>query len=319
MIRITGGLAVSRAEAGNHWGWLKFGIRILGLVLLVGWLGQRVDLEVVRASWRGLGLAEGLGIVLVFLVSMGVRAFRWWWALWGLKLAGEPVRLIRNFLWGVLAGSVTPMRVGELWKLAELGGEGALGERRILAASALALEKGMEVLVLGSFVMVGLWRDIPELWPVAVLIGLGWLFGVSLGILAFPVGWLPGKLKNLAKSLLGARDGLSFKTRLQLLGLSYLAQGLNMLGGYFVYSAFGSVPFWRFFFGMPLATFSTLIPITISGIGLRELTAMAVLGGESYTPDAAAVAASLVFLGANILPSLSVIFFELVLRLRGTP
>lgn len=187
-----------------------------------------------------------------------------------------------------------------------------------MATASLLLEKGYEVLVLGSLVAAG-----------ALLLGMPWLAALfALPLLIGTWGglgswrpaetWLPAPLRPLIHRALKARDGLPFLTRLSVLLLTMSAQSLNMMAGHQIYQSFGDVPFGRFFFGMPMLTFSSAVPITVGGIGLRELAAMEVFRGAGIAPESAAAAASLVFLGANILPTLAIVPVELLQLFRRT-
>ena len=93
--------------------------------------------------------------------------------------------------------------------------------------------------------------------------------------------------------------------------MTALAQLLNMTGSLQLYRAFGPMDTLLFFLGGPLITLTTAIPITVSGIGLRELAAMEVFGRGGFPPDAAAVTASLSFLGANVIPCVVLLPLEL--------
>ncbi len=287
---------------------LSIFLRVAGLFLLLGILVQRIDLATVRQSWEGMSPARVLLCLGCFGAAMAVRAGKWNLQMRALGFTWNPLQQSQNFLLGVLIGAVTPMRVGELYRLSALHIRPELRTERLTVATAsLLLEKGYEVLVLGSLVAIG-----------AVVLGFPWLgllalvplvFGawVGLGSWRPPEAWIPRALRAVAERGLKARDGLLFSQRLSVLLLTMGAQCLNMVAGHQIYQSFGNVPFARFFFGMPLLTFSSAVPVTIGGIGLRELAAMEVFRDAGIAPAAAAAAASLVFVGANLLPGLAIL------------
>jgi hypothetical protein len=58
---------------------------------------------------------------------------------------------------------------------------------------------------------------------------------------------------------------------------------------------------------MPLVTLTNVLPVSIGGIGVREMAAMEIFGNAGFPASCAALAASLMFLGANLLPSLALV------------
>ncbi len=296
------------------------GLRVLGLALLLGFLLKRVDLDACRASWRGMDALATTITLGGFSLAMFVRVTKWGRQARAVGLQLRKGQLARRFLWGVLLGAVTPMRLGELTRLSALEvPEATRAETLALAGASLLLEKLLEVIVLGSLVAAGLALAMPAS-PVGALglAGTALLGVLLLAPLTIPAPWmarLPGRLVDrLLQPALSARDRLSFSQRAELLALTYLAQACNMLAGLQVYRAFGDIDPAKFFYGMPLLTFSSAFPLTVSGVGLRELAAMELFGGGGYPASGAALAATLVFLGANVLPALALLPLELVAR-----
>jgi hypothetical protein len=300
---------------------LRTAVRVVGLTVLLAFVASRVDLQAVRASWRGMSGATTALTLACFLTAMALRVAKWSWQARTAGLDFDPLEQARTYLWGILLGVVTPMRLGELWRLSALR---STPETRAdvlrLAGASLLLEKGYEVLVLLSLVVVGALFALSSPWiGLGLMIPLlvGGIFGLSS--LSPPVGLLErlpaGLRRNAVEPVLLARDRLPTHVRLGVLGLTYGAQALNMLAGLQIYRAFGDIDGWTFFAGMPLLTFTSAVPVTVSGIGLREVAAMELFGRTGYPADAAAVAASLVFVGANVLPTLMALPLE---ALRAT-
>lgn len=301
----------------------RLALRVVGLLALLGFVASRVDPAAVRASWRGMTAGTAALTAACFFAAMGLRVAKWAWQARAVGLQAEPLEQARTFLWGILLGVVTPMRVGELWRLSAIRHTPhTRGDVLRLAAASLLLEKGYELVVLLTLVVVGALFALPTPWVGAALF-VPLLGGAGFGLLpvAPPAALrarLPASvLANAVDPVLLARDGLPLGVRLGVLGLTFGAQALNMLGGLQVYRAFGDIGGWVFFTGMPLLTFTSALPVTVSGIGLREVAAMELFGRTGYPADAAAVAASLVFLGANVLPTLAVLPLEAVRLLRA--
>jgi hypothetical protein len=302
---------------------LFLAFRIAGLAILVALVLHRIDPAAVRAAWIGLTPLEAIGIGSAFFVAMSLRIVKWSVQLGLLGLHFDPLLQARNFLLAVLLGAVTPMRVGEVYRL---GAIESVPERRgsdlALGAASLLLEKAYEVLVLLALVLVGALSSAPALAAgIAVVLVVATTLGV--GSVAPPAGLverLPQRVRVwIVEPALRARDGLRLRDRIGLVALTAICHFVNLRAGLGIYRAFGPMPWTTFFFRMPLITLTSAIPVSIAGVGLRETVAMSVFGRDGYAPSAAAVAASLMFVGANILPALALIPLEAVLRWRPRP
>ncbi len=284
-------------------------VRVVGMLALLAFVAWRVDLATALASWRGLEPLAAAGAGAAFSLAMVVRALKWDRQARAVGLVLRPGESAYRFLLGVLLGVVTPLRLGELTRLAALDvPPDARTPTLARAAGALLLEKVVEVIVLGSLASIGAWVVFPGT-PAGPLASAGVLLltALVLGNLGVPrvlARLLPPRLvERVVTPVLSARDGLAPGARAELLALSFVAQLLNTFAGWQVYRAFGDMPFLDVLHGMPLLTFTAAVPLTISGIGLRETVAMEVFGGAGYPAASAALAASLVFVGANVLPA----------------
>lgn len=273
-------------------------LRWLGLVLLLGFVLRRVDPAAIAAAWRGLGPAELAFVALAWGLSIGVRLLRWFLQAEGLGYRFHPRALARGWLWGMLLGLVTPAKVGELYRLGALQ-----GGSRLRAAAAVAYEKAAELVTLVGVAAAG-----------AAFAGIGWLAGVGAAgtvvggamLLSrrLPPAGMAGPLARFTDPVFAARDDLPWRRRLGVLAASLAAHLLNIAAGALLYRAFGDVAWGKVFFGMPVVTLVAAVPVTISGVGLRESAAMQIFGVGGYPASAAALVAATAFFGANVLPVL---------------
>lgn len=299
-------------------------IRVIGLLVLLAVLIGRVDAGAVQGAFRGMSAWRAAASAACFCVAMALRLRKWNLQVEALGLPFDRWVQARNFLMGILIGVVTPMRAGELYRLSALDLSDTPAEplgRRWLAMAALLLEKGYELLILLGLVVAGGWMVLPVAWPSALLAPV-WLGGMWFGLGDLrPPGWAPDRLKRLLAPVIEARRRMSRGRRLAVFGLTATAQGLNMAGSFQIYRAFGDLDPLLFCFGGPLLTLTTLLPISISGIGVRELAAMEVFGRTGFPSDAAAVAASLSFFCANVLPCAALLPLALrgLLKASGAP
>lgn len=277
----------------------RWGVRAAGTILFASLVASRLDLGAVGAAWRGLAAPEVLLVAAAFVAAMVVRVVKWAWQLRRLGVRFERRSLARDLLLGVLLGAVTPARVGELYRLRALA-----PDARPVAAASLVLEKLCEVAILVALVGAGLAGSQPLAGGLllAAVVAVVWL-GVS-AVTTPLLRRLPSALRvRVVAPALRARDGLGGAGLLGLLSLTSLAHALNLLGALGVYRAFGDVSAWTLAARLPLVTLSNALPLSLGGVGIREATAMAALGGDGLPPSSAALAASVVFLGANVLPA----------------
>lgn len=273
------------------------GVQVIGLIVLVAALLRQIQWAAVVASFRGIGPGEGVVVVLAVLAAMGLRLWKWRVQLRAMGLGHVAAATVaRGFLLGVLLGAVTPLRIGEFYRIAATT-PGA-GEARGRAAAGVLLDKGYELLVVvvtlaAGSVAVGL--------PLGVGVGL-WLLVAGIAWLVLgPAGARGGRVLELfaaAKACLGPGD------RGRLLVATAGAHGLNLAAGLVIYRAFGELAVGDYLLRIPMITLLNTVPITIGGFGLRELTAMQLFGAIDYPAAGAAVAAAALFFAANVLPAL---------------
>lgn len=309
--------------------WLK----LLGLLALLSVVGLRFDWASVQASSRGFSGTQLMALAGLFTLSAAVRIGKWAWQVRQMSLSFRWIPFLRSYLLGLVLGSITPLRVGEFYRIAVLtarepvpeagqsrqsvGDPGALVPPKALAAAGLVLEKALEVSVLLVFIALGFWQVLQSQLGVAVVTAL--LLG-SLGVLLTPLQ-PPTILRRLVPTsidhklltpLLDARDRLDFRARVGLLALTFASHALNLYAGLLIYRGFGPMNAWDFTFRVPVLTLINQLPVTVGGIGLRELSAMEVFGSIGYPASSAALAATLLFMGSNLFPALYLLPLMLV-------
>ena len=280
-------------------------------MVLVAFVARRVNPAEVADSWRGMSLPWATATVGCFLLAMGVRVTKWAWQLRCLGLGFDSADLVRNFLVSVLLGAVTPMRAGEAYRLAAVRFDPARkAEQMAVVGASLLLEKGFEVLVLVAMVAAGfVLAGSPYAAPLVGVVVVGGVLGLApVRPPAGLVARLPNAVRRLVvEPVLRARDGVPLGPRLGIVALTAAAHLLNLVAALGVYRAFGPMPLDHFLLRMPLVTLTNVVPVSVGGIGVREATAMQLFGSAGFPASSAAVAASLVFLGANVLPAVALL------------
>jgi len=291
------GRGVRRAVA------LLLGLAIMGALLCK--VGRRDLLSAIRAA-DPLGLALSLAF---FVPQVALMAWRW-------RLIGATVR--RFSFWQscrmVLAGSalnvVLPSKLGDLCKGLMLGD--AEGRHVARGLGLAALDKLLDVAGLAAVLVVaGALAPMPERW-----VRLSWA-GSGAGLAALLVLMHLGRTVTVPqhKALAPLAQGLNAALTVRghrgrwtaVLGISALLWACHVGQIVTFYRAIGGVapaaiPWSR----VPIAIFIGLLPVTVAGIGTRDVALMVLL-----TPwDAEAV---LVWLG------LFCTFRYVVMALLGVP
>ena len=284
---------------------MRAAVQVIGLLVLGGAVLRQVEWGAVAASYRGVSPGSAAAIVALVLAAMGLRLWKWAAQVRAMRLDAPAAAVARGYLLGVLLGAVTPLRVGELYRIAAATA-GAGGEARGRAAAGVVLDKGYELLVVLATLAVG-----------AVLVGMPLWTCAAAGAAAGAVGWLvlgptrapagAGALARARGTLAAAKRCLGAGERARLLGATAGAHALNVTAGLLIWRAFGALSPGDFVVRIPLVTLINTLPVTIGGFGLRELAAIELFGPVGFAPAAAAVAAAALFFAANVLPALALL------------
>ena len=264
------------------------------------------------ADFRWLGLAFALMVLNTF-----VNSAKWW-----LFLDADGIRQPILTLW---ASHITasffnlflPSTIGgDAYRIADIGGR--TGEHARVAASILADRiTGFFALSVYGFAasilvrpLVAEWKNwfyLPSSLAIVALAGLTAAL-CSEPFFAFCVRLVPGrrlreKVQGIAGKIIGAMRGYMGKGRV-LLGamlLSFLFQFELLLAVWSITKAIGlSIPLPTFFLFLPIKTFLEMIPVSVFGLGLRDLgytIFMTAMGfGEAAAANAALISAAEVIL-----------------------
>ncbi len=264
------------------------------------------------ADFRWLGLAFALMVANTF-----VNSAKWW-----LFLDADGIRQPVLTLW---ASHITasffnlflPSTIGgDAYRIADIGSR--TGEHARVAASILADRiTGFFALSVYGFTasllarpLVVEWKNwfyLPSSLAIVALAGLTAAL-CSEPFFAFCVRLVPGrrlreKVSAVAGKIVGAMRGYMGKGRVLLAAmlLSFLFQFELLLAVWSITKAIGlSIPLPTFFLFLPIKTFLEMIPVSVFGLGLRDLgytIFMAAMGaGESAAANAALISAAEVIL-----------------------
>jgi len=282
--------------------WVRIVLTLVLMGLLVGWVGPASIWNTVRTSHLHLLLLSLLFTPFV----IGVKTLRW------LLLARTRVALsfkeaLYSYLAGLALATLTPLAVGE-------AGRGLFvrfGDRADLTGKVI-LDKLVDLSAVGVFAGAGLalTEDAAARFIgvaiLAVVVG-AWGLGVFLLpklqrlLVGRQSGWL-GRFRIPA-----VVDGLIATPRRQLflnMGLSLIGFTIFYLQAFVLLRAFWPQATWAVVPYFPIITLSTILPIAIGGVGIREWTAILLLRQFGVTESVAFNAFFVHFVVVQLLPAI---------------
>ncbi|MEZ4586456.1 MAG: lysylphosphatidylglycerol synthase transmembrane domain-containing protein [Gemmatimonadales bacterium] len=253
--------------------WTKW-IRIAVGVSLLAFLLARIDLGQLSVRWSGLLVVGAIAAVLLLAAAQALSAARWR-VLIG---AGAPPwgYLFRLYLTAAFFSLFLPTAVGGDAVRATAASR-SLGRTSLMVGTVLA-DRMLGVLALGIFFLIGLtvaggleglaldWRPsrglvLGALAAIAVLVALGWLLR---RFLTKPVAFARGVAAAFVEL---AREPRRLAAAV---ALGLLVQLVYVSAWVVLAEALGPLPLGSFLLTVPIVSLSTMAPITISGVGVRE-------------------------------------------------
>ena len=260
--------------------WLPFLASTVISAAMVVWLALWIRPQALAASlhaadWRPLAAA-----LLLTPVVVACKSLRWY-LLVRSTCAISPVEAVRSYLGGLALATLTPFASGELGRglvtrapdRAGLTGKVVLDKVVDLSAVVALAAIGLVILDTGLSVAVGLAVAATALagWSV-LLVG-----GPHLARWAATRG--DGPVRRLRLPAVVA--GLAATPRPVLAAVGLLAGGglvVFYVQTFLILSAFTAAPPVTVTLVFPLVTLSTLFPLSVGGVGVREWAAVIVLG-----------------------------------------
>lgn len=268
-------------------------LALTGLCLgaVVVYIGPRHILEAFQGA--DLGLLLGVSLLTVPLIMTKILR---WMILVRLEMKAGFYAVGVSYLMGLMLSIFTPAGAGEVGRAAFL--PNSEGHQARLGGKAL-LDKLVDLTVLALFAAVGL---ILYGQPLGFLMLIGVVAGAAFAV------WLSQRsaATTSQQTVLGRVLHSMAQTPLPslaavagLAALGFTALYLELFG---VMRAFDSSIPYESAFVFPIITLSTILPITINGLGVREWTAVVVLG--SLESSVVANAVFVHFLIVNLPPAL---------------
>jgi uncharacterized membrane protein YbhN (UPF0104 family) len=271
--------------------------RLLVSAALVAVLAWRVDWGQIGSAFARLNGWFWLAALAVYLAAQTVSGLRWRILARAVGLDGPRAEFVGEYFVGMFFSLFLPTSVGgdvvRAWRLARRpGAEPPAGRRMAAVLSVLAdRANGLVVLIVLACAAAACCPVALPFWALAAVLGVGG--GAALGFGLLPL-WrrvviprLRAALPRFARPLNGLQslaDGAAVtlgdrRVLVQGTALSALVQAANVVVVWLVGEGLGlRVPFLYYGVLVPLVTLLTLLPVSVNGVGLREMGLVVLLG-----------------------------------------
>jgi len=275
-----------RPEVRRWTGWL---FRVGVSAALVGWLFSRFGLRGILASFQDLSLLFWVGAALLYLAAQVLSSIRWFILSKVLSFPGRWWRYLVFYFVGMYFNLFLPTSVGgDVLKIHFLSKDGG---KRLKAAYSVVGDRLFGVLtmvLLGAGAVALSPKVLPGHFAAVLWIGGS---GLLCGLLFLPIVYriVNNLWPMLADRLRGALV-LWKRPRaiIEVLGLSFCLQALGMVAVAVLGKGIGlKIPLIFYFASLPLINIATAIPVSFSGIGVREGSFVYFLGIKGVAPEQA--------------------------------
>lgn len=304
------GLGSAPAEPGRRAGGLTSLLKASLSLALLAFLLTRVDVRATVDAFRGAEVRYLLAALALYLAGVPLRAYRWQGLLSALHVSVPLRRLTSLYFVGTFFNNLLPTGVGgDVVRAYELNKDGS---GAAVAASTVLADRATGLLVLLAMALVstlfGYRLVSPNLVLVIAAVSLGSFAGV--GVLLWDSLWrkvgrrFPGLRRLLARK--GIADFYRFlqtyrgRPIVNALLISLIFNVVLIAVNDLIALSMGvRVSLWYFLLFVPLISFSLVLPISVSGLGVRE-SAYVLLFGQAGVAAPLALAMSLAFYALNI-------------------
>lgn len=250
---------------------------------------------------RALARSQPEWLLVAFIFALVMLSVRWlkWHLLLRTQAPRVPAELSARSLFGGFSLSVmTPGRLGELARCVFIP-----REQRAAALMLNCIDRTLDFWALSTVALLSLFFH--SSLRVALSGAAFWFFTLPF-IIELPavLTWLasmpliPDRLRTALSTALGSKVRIS-----RFAILSLLTTFLDLMTFYGIMQAFGKVNFVLAATGFPWILLASGVPLSVAGWGLREGTAMAVLGRHGIAGPVAVNSAVLLFVASSMLPA----------------
>ncbi|MFC1627314.1 YbhN family protein [Patescibacteria group bacterium] len=246
--------------------------KIFFSLVTLGLFGYLVFQSDISLSWQAVQAAKPLMLILSLMLTLSVFSlltYKWSLFLTQLKINISFKELLKIFMIGLFYGGISPGNLGIFLRLKYLSDKTGKKVSRLMPT--MLVDKLIEWLVLLILCLLALGLFLQSLINNKLLLGLG-LGAVCLLIIVAVVN--NQKNSRFNKQLL-----------LKAIGLSLVGWALTVSRSYFLSQAFNiPIGFWQFSAVLVMVIAVSMLPISIGGLGVRELSLTILLGRFGVSP-----------------------------------
>ena len=275
--------------------------KVVGSVVLLFFLFRKLRLPdllfaVRQADKPFLGLAVFASFLFLLL-----RAYKWFRIVRPYLAPPNFYRVLTSYMFGLGISIFTPGRIGEVARVANIG----ITEKSGPTALFL-LDKFIDVLVVFSMALYGMYRLLPSGWYasalsvllVAAFVGLfcmSWIYQILKGaITSVPLGEKLGRICESVAMLDRRKIGVNIALTLS----SYI---ICVFEVYFILNAFCNATLSTVLAVHPIVMTTNVLPITFGGLGLREGASVLLYGNLGIAKEHAFWGGFLIFVFNTLL------------------
>lgn len=281
-------------------------IRLLGPALLVLVILRIKDRGAVLHALAQAAWAPMLAATLLNLVNVHLKVVRWQQILEVRGIRYPLRRAWPAFLSSVYLGMLTPGRVGDVLRIQYLRHDLDVPYAEGLAS--IVVDRLCDLYVLALFVAIGVVHYSPVIVGQLAWITWGGVAAIVIGPLLFLVPGVAertmgrvyarlakGSTADLGVFLAAVRASMG-RPLLRTIPMTALAFGVNYVQGYIIAGSMGlAMSFFDAMCLLAIASLLGLLPISVSGVGVRELFFALVFPLLGFTPAAGVTFGLLVF------------------------
>jgi uncharacterized membrane protein YbhN (UPF0104 family) len=235
-------------------------------------------------------------------VFSALKVFRWGWLLGRLGVPCGEGEALRSYLGGMALGLTTPGRLGEAGRSLYLRGD------RAFVTGAALLDKVLDVAVILAVGGAGCAANGLAVPGAAFLLGSAALIvAIALPprVLLGTTALLPAALRSAAARMIGPLERMNRATLAKALAQAVGSFLVTALQFHLFLAAIAPAPAGATLYVLPLMILSNLVPITISGVGVREWASVLLFRRFGVSAAAAVAVAWLIYLCNSLLPGLA--------------
>jgi uncharacterized protein (TIRG00374 family) len=299
------------ATAARRKGSLGSWVRIALSVGLLAWVLRQVGWQQV---WQAVRQAHGPYLATALALSLAgivVRAYRWRLLLNALDMRPSLARLTALYFVGTFFNNFLPTGVGgDVVRVYELAQE---SKRPAAAVGTVLLDRASGLLVLFLIALVALAFSYPLVSP-QIAAAIVWLFVAGWGGSAFVLQrhwlqrlglWRWAEKVDLLRGAYEAVIACGARAIGSAMGVSLELNVLLMAMNVLIARSLGvQISLWYFLLFVPIISFLLVLPVSLSGLGVRE-SGYVYLFGQAGVPAHLALSLSLiVYTFINVVPGI---------------